>query len=188
MTIGADCVLNDIDHGLYRFYNLLQEHSVEDVCQIAYNEAPKFDVVRINDVKHLELVKIFYTSTIRCKRKLKLKKVTRKMKKFKKFVTDKATITNLDYLDVLNKYRDNKDCFIFLDPPYFDRAKILIDILSLLQSAKCKVMLIINSNSITKTLYNEFIAGTYYKIYSSNVIFEGKACGNASEHLIVTNY
>ena len=33
---------------------------------------------------------------------------------------NKATITNNDYLKVFDKYKDNENAFLYLDPPYMD--------------------------------------------------------------------
>ena len=108
-----------------------------------------------------------------------------------------ADFTIKDYKDVFNEYKDDKTAFIFLDPPYFssfnafyinyegtqkeeDNTKMYIDILDLLNCAKCKVLLIINSNAITNYIYSKYIKGTYNKIYQ----FTKKK----AVHLIITNY
>ena len=106
------------------------------------------------------------------------------------------TIFNLDYTEIFNKYKNDKDIFLFIDPPYLssfnayydlfnkdigqDNTKMFIDILTLLKTAKCKIMLIINKNSLTDFIYKDYIKGTYDKIYQMT---KKKAI-----HSIITNY
>lgn len=107
-----------------------------------------------------------------------------------------------DYSNIFEKVKNDSRCFVFLDPPYFDsfnksyssfdgktcdknmviqdRTQIYIDILNFLKCAKCRVMLIINKNSIIEYIYKDFIKGEYGKYYDFS--------GRHTTHLIVTNY
>ena len=49
-----------------------------------------------------------------------------------------------------------------------------------LETAKCKVMLVINSNAIIKYLFKDFIKLEYNKTYSTTK--------NKTKHLVITNY
>jgi len=82
-----------------------------------------------------------------------------------------SSITNKDYKEIIDEYRENENAFIYLDPPYvdsfntgyvgyqkgqhdgdlkvIDNTKIYIDLLDIL-SCKCK-------NAITKYLYRDYI-------------------------------
>lgn len=118
------------------------------------------------------------------------------------FMNPNITLKCEDYTKIFNDVKDNKKCFVFLDPPYLDsfnasyesfkgdststdkiildRTKMFIDILEFLKVAKCRVMLIINKNSLTCYIYKDFIKGEYDKRYDLT--------GRCTKHLIVTNY
>lgn len=109
-----------------------------------------------------------------------------------------------DYTILFDKYKDKKNCFVFLDPPYLssfnayydgyagydcrdkddklisDNTKLFIDILDFIKVCKCKCMLIINKNAITEHLYKKYIVGEYDKMY--------QLTKKKTKHLIVCNY
>lgn len=109
-----------------------------------------------------------------------------------------STVTNDDFLKVCEKYKNNKDAFIFLDPPYLDsynksyftdqatskdlqdNTKMFVDFKEILNSYKCKVMLIINNNYLTRYIYSDYIKGEYDKVY--------QLTKRKNSHLIITNY
>ena len=76
-------------------------------------------------------------------------------------ILDSARITNLDYTDIFEMYRDDEEAFLFLDPPYLysdnssyasqiretDMTQIVVDILEFLKVCKCKVCLLYTSPS-----------------------------------------
>ena len=82
--------------------------------------------------------------------------------------------------------KNNKNAFVFIDPPYLssdnknyhgvittdkdnrlvDNTVMFIDIMNFMSTAKCKVMLIINKNAINEYIFEDFIIGSYDKIYS----------------------
>ena len=109
-------------------------------------------------------------------------------------ILQNAVFTNYDYTHIFDKYKDDENAFIFLDPPYLfsdnsgyhpqdvnkDMTSILIDILELLKTSKCKVMLIINKLNILEYLYKDFIRGEYNKIYQLSK--------KKMKHLIISNY
>lgn len=114
----------------------------------------------------------------------------------------KAKLYNGDYKTIIDKYINDKEAFIFIDPPYLDsynssyksysgnstdenkviidNTQMFIEFVDILKNAKCKVMIIINSNALTKYLYKDFISTSYQKRYDMT--------GRITEHLIVTNY
>ena len=108
----------------------------------------------------------------------------------------KITFTNIDYLDVINKYKNDDKSFIFLDPPYMfsdnshyasqvcdsDMTDILVRIKEIFYNpeTKCKIMLIINDLKIIRWLFDGFIKGDYIKKYGLS--------RNVSKHLIICNY
>lgn len=70
-------------------------------------------------------------------------------------------ITNNDFENVIKKY-DNKDSFIFLDPPYeeSDVYKFSEDILEklskILKTIKGKFLLTVNDSRRTRLLFNDY--------------------------------
>jgi site-specific DNA-adenine methylase len=115
---------------------------------------------------------------------------------------NKAKHTCCDYSKIFKKYKNDENAFLFLDPPYLysynatyksysgantnnnnellDNTGVFIDILNLLKNAKCKIMLIINDNKLVRFLYNDYIKGSYDKLYQT--------VKSKSKHLIITNY
>ena len=85
-----------------------------------------------------------------------------------------ANKTNDDWKVIMEKYKDNKNAFIYLDPPYFnmcnniyteyDDKKIYIDLVDYLKNSKCKIIFTINKNIITEHIYKDYINNTLQKI------------------------
>ena len=106
----------------------------------------------------------------------------------------KVKFTSYDYKDCMMTHMDNKDCFIFLDPPYMfsnnksystqfevsDCTDYLIDILEMFKSCKCKIMLVINDLKITRHLFRDYNFIDYVKTYGLSKRKE--------RHLVITNY
>jgi site-specific DNA-adenine methylase len=115
---------------------------------------------------------------------------------------DIAKINCKDYLYLFRKYKNNKNALLFLDPPYLssfnglyysykqgecniekkiiDNTKLFIDIYNFLKKAKCKILLVINDNALTRFIYKDFIRETYDVCYRLN--------HKKTKHLIITNY
>jgi|GEM_PF-6592662 len=115
---------------------------------------------------------------------------------------NKCEITNDDITVVLNRYQNDPDAFLFLDPPYldsdnttykgqvrkdennklFDNTEHYIKLMKYIKDpkTKCKVMIILNENAIINYLYDGFIKGTYTKTYQLSK--------NKTSHVIITNY
>ena len=117
-----------------------------------------------------------------------------------------ANKTTDDWKVIMEKYKDNKNAFIYLDPPYLesynanyckyeksietdgtiiDNTKIYIDILNYLKNAKCKILFSINKNAITEHTYKDFINNTYNKKYSNTYTNNNK---KNTDILIITNF
>ena len=102
-----------------------------------------------------------------------------------------ATITNEDYKIILDKYKDNENAFLYLDPPYMDsfnagyntysgksydedmtiidNTEMYINLLDILK-CKCKVLFSINECALTRYLYKDYIKNSYNHIYQSSHI------------------
>lgn len=108
----------------------------------------------------------------------------------------KIQFCNEDYKNIIEKYRNDKHAFIFLDPPYLfsnnsgyfaqsdetDMTDIIVYLLDLIKSkkTKCKIMLVINKLKILSYLFNGYIKMEYHKIYQISK--------KGSYHLVITNY
>lgn len=91
----------------------------------------------------------------------------------KVYLRNRLKVTNEDYKNIFKLYVNNKNAFIFLDPPYLDsnnldyltyaesggfgicvdNTKIYINILDFLKVAKCRVLLIINKLAIIELIF-----------------------------------
>lgn len=110
-----------------------------------------------------------------------------------------SLLTADDYTALFDHYKNDEKAFLFLDPPYLDSfnsiyndykvdkgetirdsTKVFIDCLKLLQEARCKVMLVINENAITRHLYGPYIKAVYLKTYQMTKRKTG--------HIVVCNY
>ena len=93
-----------------------------------------------------------------------------------------SKITNKDWKEIMEKYKDDEKAFIYLDPPYMnsfngnydqyktsidndniiiDNLKNYIDIICYIKNSKCKILFSINNNSITNYLYKDYIKQDY---------------------------
>jgi site-specific DNA-adenine methylase len=119
-----------------------------------------------------------------------------------KDLLNKCEITNIDISVILIRYQQDKDAFLFLDPPYLDSDNTqykgnnrldnnnylndntvhYINLLKFLEDKKtvCKVMIILNGNAIINYLFKNFIKKTYEKTY--------QITKNKATHVIITNY
>ena len=127
--------LNDYDEELINVYNLLKEKDVEEieneVNKIKDEIKTKDDwIKKLNEYKQTKNIFLYiffikYSSMGRLgfykKEKIpKIKfKISEEQKKFIKFIKEPyVEITNNDWLDVFNKYKDDKKSIFIFDPPY----------------------------------------------------------------------
>jgi hypothetical protein len=116
-----------------------------------------------------------------------------------KIIYDKIKWYN-DFKKLFNNYKDDKNAFIFLDPPYFasdnktyynaeyknidghltDNTAMYIDILNYFKTCKCKLMMVINKKMIIEYLFKDYIKGEYSKKYGRTQ--------NKEILLVITNY
>lgn len=116
------------------------------------------------------------------------------------FMSDKIELTNFDYNEIIEKYKDDPHVLIYLDPPYFDsfnsiydgynkigvdekrqvidNTKMYIDILNFIKTSKCKIILSINDNAIIRHLFGEYVVHSTDKTY--------QVTKKKTKHLIVT--
>jgi site-specific DNA-adenine methylase len=117
----------------------------------------------------------------------------------------------------MEEYKDNEKAFIYLDPPYLnslnesytqynknknskidenniiiDNTKLYIDILNYLKNSKCKIIFSINSNSITRHIYKDYIKVDYSSFYSLSQLKKNNEIKNFSKNkeniLLISNF
>lgn len=108
----------------------------------------------------------------------------------------RTRISSGNYLEVIQR-EDKKNTFIYLDPPYTrefneyspghgfgpeEQIKLRDAIVGI---KNAKVMLIINSDDFTRSLYQDMIVHKYGLKYSTNI---KNRFDNGVEHLVVCNY
>lgn len=211
------CHVNDIDHELINFFNTLKTHTnkvINDFNNLLSfkNEKEYYKIIDLYKSKKgnkIERAVLFlFNNKVRGVREglfpIGKKQNKIKMEDHKIFFEwiQKTTFTNYDYEIILRKYKNNKNVFMFLDPPYFssfnsyyigfnvktttkdntiiDNTKMLIDIYDYMETSKSYNMLIINKNAITSHIYKKFIVDEYDKIYQMSK--------KKTIHLIVCNY
>jgi site-specific DNA-adenine methylase len=117
------------------------------------------------------------------------------------FNSPNVSLETADFKVIFERYRNDETAFIYLDPPYFnscnktysgyenvansdnvinDNTTIFIDILEFLKTCKCRVVMIINDNSINRYLYKDFIKFSYPKKYGLSRLI--------TNHLVIANY
>lgn len=120
------------------------------------------------------------------------------------FMNNNVTVTNNDFLDVLEQYKNDSNALLFLDPPYFltdnnhysrkgesfggaemhkdeyvDPTKALVSIKDALNNSKCNIIMIINDCGLLRDYYSEYYVTSYNKTYQFTK--------NKSKHMIITN-
>ena len=124
----------------------------------------------------------------------------KKIEYYKKFAElfKKLTITNKDYKDILEHYKNDSNKFLYLDPPYVSKnpneygvnftITDLIFIKKFMVQCKCKVMLHIDFTGYTYDLFKQYIKHYYSIRYGmSNKSKDIKDIYN-KYHMFVCNY
>ena len=182
--------INDFDDSLYYIYTHFEEYlQAFDIINEFYNKLEGYnyekgikikayiDELKINDIIK-EYIKLNFFIRGGIFKPLKNKNYDEN----ERSILINSLFANEDYINIFNKYKNDEKAFIFIDPPYlfFNMTSMIIDILELLKTAKCKVMLIINKLNILEYLFKDFIRGEYLKTYSLTK--------KKMKHLIITNY
>lgn len=103
-----------------------------------------------------------------------------------------------DYMKVLEKFKKDKNTFIFIDPPYLysdnsnysqqrrksgqDMTDIVYKLFEFIKDkkTKAKVMIVINSNHLIRWIYKDYIKMEYEKKYGLS--------GRIEKHAVICNY
>ena len=211
--------INDIDPLRIQFYkNMIDENNRNNLYKIEKEIAEKgmdhyYSIINNKDDDYLKYVisrRIYFLryGLFPTTKQITLKTISNNWIDYFKH----SKITNQDYKDIINEYKEDENAFIYLDPPYLDsyntgyvgyqkghydeeskvidNTKICIDLLDIL-SCKCKVLFSINENAITKHIYKDFIKETYNHRYSLGKIAtnkKDKTQNKNSNVLIITNF
>lgn len=122
--------------------------------------------------------------------------------------SDCTTITCNDWIECMEKYKDDPKALIFIDPPYFnsfnqsyygmdkesktpiyrDITTIFMDILNYMKSSQARLISITNSGALFEYVFKDFIRTKYKKTYNNNVVFiDGKIAKKSTYHILITN-
>ena len=121
----------------------------------------------------------------------------KKIEYYKKFaeLLKPLKITNKDYKDILEQYKNDSNKFLYLDPPYVSKktneycveftATDLIFIKKFMDECKCKVMLHIDFTGYTYHLFKQYIKHYYSVRYGMGSIIKNIY---SKYHIILCNY
>jgi DNA adenine methylase len=108
-------------------------------------------------------------------------------------VLEKATLYSDDFRNIIEKYKNDDNAFIFLDPPYLNCKNMYTKsqeflwiyeyIMNYLEECKCKVMLITKADDILIDMFKNFNNDLYGMNYSANNKYNKKV-----KHMLITNY
>jgi DNA adenine methylase len=197
---GSKIHINDIDEIRIQFYNNMKDEKGREEFYKLQDEVLKpegdkyyYEILGKNKCKMKTDYNAYIISKTISSFRYGLYPTTKKPNK--KIISDNwinyfnnATITNEDYKIILDKYKDNKNAFLYLDPPYvdsyngcysnytgkshdedmtiIDNTQIYIHLLDILKY-KCKVLFSINDCAITRYIYKDYIKNTYNHIYQT---------------------
>ena len=210
--------INDIDNIRIEFYNNMKDEKKRDELyeiETTIKEKGKEEYIKYvnkdkNDYWNYIISKRIYSFRCGLFPTTKNIVVTPIGENWAKFLNT-AKITNQDYMDIIEMYKDNKNGFIYIDPPYLDsynatynqyqdkntdeenniidNTKIYIDLLEYLKNCTCKILFSINSNAVTKYLYKDYIKHVYNRSYETTKINKNKETShNKQDVLIICNF
>jgi site-specific DNA-adenine methylase len=212
MTNDIKCHINDIDHFRIEFYKKCKDlNYMNEINKQLLNIKNQEDYDKLVDKKKINSeYQSYIFSRLYHSYRYGLYDPDKKIKllnlNWNKFLNNCIDITNQDWKIIMEKYKDDNNAFIYLDPPYLnsfnsfyinydnnkkdkkDNTIIYIDILNYLKICKCKILMSINKNGITSYLYKDFIKDSYN--YSYNFTHKSKELNykNKDDILIITNF
>lgn len=195
-------VLNDIDDILVELYNTAKDEEklkeLEDSINLLIQG---IDKEKYNDiVKKPTLASYIIKNKIYCLRpglfpngnKTILSKINLIDVPIVKFLrTEQVEVTNIDGIECYKKYCDNKECLIFLDPPYLDscndmytdkRNTNIYEYLyyNQIKSKKAQIILCLEKNWIITIFFSKYKQHCYEKKYEA-------AKKRKTTHVVITN-
>ena len=212
--------INDLDQTRIKFYkNMTVEKERDELYKIEKEIVEKgaefyYNIVRGNDdyLKYVISKRIhnFRNGLFPTNKKIIIREISDNWKEY----FNKAIITNQDYLNILDKYKDNENAFLYLDPPYMDsfnagygtyqnkthdedlkiidNTEMYIKFLDLLKNGKCKILFSINDCVLTNYLYKDYIKETYKHKYQTTYLnIENLNIGKTKKNtnvLVISNF
>jgi DNA adenine methylase len=210
-----NAVINDINEHLINFYKVLRDNHSILSCELKkYINSKEFFneiVKKLNnkDYKNnIEQAEIFYYLNKTCfSGKWRTNSKGEFNNTFGNYKSDNyksldncyvkllqtTKIYNKDYKEILEKYKNDENAFIFLDPPYLDCDTMYTDnqefedvymyIGSYIKNCKCKVMLVVKENNYINSIFKNNTIDKYEINYRHNALSEKK-----HNHIVITNY
>jgi len=192
--------VNDTDTELFFIYQnpelLIESYElVNNIIKVFYNQGIKKVIEEIGKLEiHSAIKNYLLKNQIVRGYVAKIKNVNDSMNDL--YIMGDINFSNDDAFSIIDKFKENKNAFIFLDPPYLfsdnsqygeqnidtDNTDFYLKFLEVLKDkkTKAKIMLIINDLKILRVLYKDYIKGDYGKIY--------QVCKKKARHLIIANY
>lgn len=192
-----DLYINDINKDLCYFANNFRKYEDEVLLNIKtvieniknkqdyknyYKKTINKNIENCSEVDFLTLI-LFEKS---CFRITKGRYYEEKVPKFKGILKVKEKLNNFfiknyyynhEYKETFEKFRNNENALIFLDPPYVNSdssdydsnnknqySNMWEDIYDLFENSKCKIIMIVNNNFFMRKVFNKF----YYNCYEKN--------------------
>ena len=197
LTILKD---NDKTDSLIKEYNeVVKNNTIEKFYKIFDKEIIISDEARLIYLSCLCFKSMITTRTPKLTKEGIIYKC-KKIEYYKKFseLFKKLTITNKDYKDILEQYKNDSNMFLYLDPPYVSKktndygvdftTKDLKYIKKFMDECKCKVMLHIDFTGYTYDLFKQYIKHYYsirYDMSGKNKDINDIYC---KYHVLLCNY
>jgi len=207
--------INDIDSFRIKFYNDCKDiNHINEVNNNIINIISKDDYIKYVDKKNInndynsyiysKLITSYRPGLYDENRKKKLINLN-----WNKFLNN-TIITNNNFEEIINLYKDNEKAFIYLDPPYLssfnsfylsyneaynnenkkiDNTEIYITILNYFKNCKCKLLMSINNTALISYIFKDYIKQNYDLAYNfSHKNKDGVMYKNNENILIISNF
>jgi len=208
-------IYNDINTDMVDLLNILRDATKTKELIIEYNKnkennnEKKFYDIYDNKIKISNVCRFIYLSSC-CFRsmtntrmpKLNNKKIAKckKIEYYTKFekILNKLKVHNHDYKIIFDRYKNNEDYFLYLDPPYVEKRTTdygtnftiedLEYIKEFMSNCKCKVMLHIDFTGWTYFNFKNLIKNVYPIRYGMSNKKKNVKDIYSKYHTIITNY
>ena len=207
--------INDIDNFRIKFYNDCKDiNYIIDVNNNIESIKNKEDYIKFVDKKNInndyqsyiysKLISAYRPGLFDSSRKKKLINLN-----WSDFLNN-TIITNNNFEEIMELYKDNEKCFIYLDPPYLssfnssyknydegyndenkkiDNTEIYIKILNYFKNCKCKILMSINNTALMSYIFKDYIKQNYDLAYNfSHKNKDGSIYKNNENILIISNF
>lgn len=213
---SKNVILNDIHEELISFYNALKDNKMEEIHNFMnscnFSEDEYYNIRSNNELEDYKrfyyLRKTCYRGMLRYNKKGEFNvpfgrysKITYKELLDPKvtFLFENTSVTKFDFSTIFEKYSDNPENFLFLDPPYdspfsdygycvFGKEQHIL-LAKLFKKSKAKCLMVISETPFIKELYKDYIVFTYPKKYKFRLHSNRITSENIDKnHLVIANY